>query len=379
MSEQPTEATSIPVAVLTGFLGSGKTTLLNRLINDPGLKDALVLINEFGEIGLDHHLIQAVDAEMVVMASGCLCCTIQSDLTKTLRQMALKRVRGEVPPFQRVVIETTGLADPAPILHTLMEDPLIGSHYRLDGVITTVDAVNGAQTLDRQLEAVKQAAVADRLVLTKTDIAPGDVGARLIERLRQLNPGAPILKAADDEATVARLFDAGLYDPTTKSLDAQRWLNAEAYEAPAHDHAHAHGHGHHHDHDHDPAHGDAQDPHDVNRHDARIHALCLTLDEPVDWEGFALWAQSLAAYRGEDLLRLKALVNVKGNDKPIAVHGVQHLFHPPAELPAWPSDDRRTRIVLITRDMSREMLEDSLKKCLTSTTLVPEGAFKNPL
>jgi G3E family GTPase len=364
----------IPVTLLTGFLGSGKTTLLNRLINDPALKDALVLINEFGEIGLDHHLIQAVDAEMVVMASGCLCCTIQSDLAKTLRQMALKRVRGEISEFRRVIIETTGLADPAPILHTLMEDPLIGSHYRLDGVISTVDAVNGWQTLDRQIEAVKQAAVADRIVLTKTDLADAATGERLTARLHALNPAAPILAAATGAATAERLFDAGLYDPKTKSLDAQRWLNAEAYDAPAPHHHHDHDHDH--DHAHDHGHGTAgQDPHDVNRHDARIRAHCLTLDEPVDWDGFALWAQSLAAYRGEDLLRLKALINVKGTDKPVAVHGVQHLFHPPAELPAWPSDDRRSRIVLITRDLSREMLEDSLRKCLGAGSLAPETMF----
>src|SRR5258708_29928208 len=186
MSAAATEAPLTPVAVLTGFLGSGKTTLLNRLINDPALKDALVLINEFGEIGLDHQLIQAVDAEMVVMASGCLCCTIQSDLAKTLRQMALKRVRGEVPEFKRVVIETTGLADPAPIIHTLMEDPLIGAHYRLDGVITTVDAVTGGATFDRQVEAVKQAAVADHIVLTKTHLADGPTRAPLVQRPRQL-------------------------------------------------------------------------------------------------------------------------------------------------------------------------------------------------
>ena len=359
----------IPVALLTGFLGSGKTTLLNRLINDPALKDALVLINEFGEIGLDHHLVQAVDAEMVVMASGCLCCTIQSDLAKTLRQMALKRVRDEIPRFQRVVIETTGLADPAPIIHTLMEDPLIGAHYRLDGVISTVDAVNGWQTLDRQVEAVKQAAVADRIVLTKTDLADAPAAERLRARLRQLNPAAPILAAAAGEATAERLLDAGLYDPRTKSMDVQRWLNAEAYDAPAHhDHDHDHGHAN----DHGPG---GQDPHDVNRHDARIHAVCLTLDEPIDWDGFALWAQSLAAYRGEDLLRLKALINVKGNDKPVAVHGVQHQFHPPAELPAWPSDDRRSRIVLITRDMARDMLEDSLKKCLGRGSFSPDATF----
>jgi G3E family GTPase len=363
----------IPVALLTGFLGSGKTTLLNRLIDDPALKDALVLINEFGEIGLDHHLVQAVDAEMVVMASGCLCCTIQSDLAKTLRQMALKRVRDEIPRFRRVVIETTGLADPAPIIHTLMEDPLIGAHYRLDGVISTVDAVNGWQTLDRQVEAVKQAAVADRIVLTKTDLADAATSDQLRARLRQLNPAAPILTAAAGEATAERLLDAGLYDPRTKSMDVQRWLNAEAYDDAAqhgHDHDHDDGHGH----DHGHAHG-AQDPHDVNRHDARIHAVCLTFDEPIDWDGFALWAQSLAAYRGEDLLRLKAIINVKGNDKPVAVHGVQHQFHPPAELPAWPSDDQRSRIVLITRDMARDMLEDSLKKCLGRDSFSPEGAF----
>jgi G3E family GTPase len=368
MSGGTPEGNLIPVALLTGFLGSGKTTLLNRLINDPALKDALVLINEFGEIGLDHHLVQAVDAEMVVMASGCLCCTIQSDLAKTLRQMALKRVRGEIGAFRRVVIETTGLADPAPILHTLMEDPLIGAHYRLDGVISTVDAVNGWQTLDRQIEAVKQAAVADRIVLTKTDLAEPAAHDRLVARLRELNPAAPILEAASGEATAERLFDAGLYDPKTKSLDAQRWLNAEAYEA--------HGHHDHDHHDHD-GHGVAgQDPHDVNRHDARIRAHCLTLDEPIEWDGFALWAQSLAAYRGEDMLRLKALLNVKGTDKPVAVHGVQHLFHPPAELPAWPTDDRRSRIVLITRDLSREMLEDSLRKCLGTGGLRPEAMFE---
>jgi G3E family GTPase len=257
-----------------------------------------------------------------------------------------------------------------------MEDPLIGAHYRLDGVISTVDAVNGEATLDRQVEAVKQAAVADRIVLTKTDLADAPARDQITTRLRALNPAAPILKAADGEAAAERLFDAGLYDPKTKSLDVQRWLNAEAYEP--HDHGHGHDHDHHHGHDHDHGHG-AQDPHDVNRHDARIKSVCLTFDEPLDWDGFALWAQSLAAYRGEDLLRLKAIVNVKDNPKPVAVHGVQHLFHPPAELPAWPSDDHRSRIVVIARDMSREMLEDSLKKCLGMGTFAPEQAFARPL
>jgi G3E family GTPase len=356
----------LPVSVLTGFLGSGKTTLLNRLLNDAGMKDVLVLINEFGEIGLDHQLIAAVDAEMVVLASGCLCCTIQSDLSKTLREMALKRVRGDIPAFKRVVIETTGLADPAPILHTLMQDPLVAAYYRLDGVVTCVDAVNGDRTLDTQIEAVKQAAVADRLVVTKTDVADPILLKALEARLSDLNPSAPRLYAATDGISPERLFDAGLYNPETKSLDVRRWLQAEAYDDHDHDHHHDHGHDHHH-HDHHHQ--------DVNRHDARIQALCLTIDTPIEWDNFALWAQSLTSHRGDDMLRLKAILNVAGQDRPVVVHGVQHLFHPPVLLPAWPDDDRRSRVVMIVRDISRAALENSLRTCLdTGEMSVPEKA-----
>jgi G3E family GTPase len=345
----------VPVSVLTGFLGSGKTTLLNRLLRDPAMAETLVLINEFGEIGIDHHLVQSVDAEMIVLSSGCLCCTVQSDLAETLRRMAIDRVRGAVPFFRRVVVETTGLADPAPILHTLMQDPLIAAHYRLDGVIATVDAVNGANQLDRQPEASKQAAVADRLIMTKRDLADAATQETLGRRLAELNPAAPILSP---DAPVARLFDAGLYDPNTKSLEVRRWLQAEAY--GAHDH---HGHDHHgHDHaDHD------QSPDDRNRHDARIRATCITLDQPVPWDAFVSWIESLADQRGEDLLRLKALINVAGRDKPIVVHGVQHLFHPPVELADWPDEDHTSRIVVIARDMPAAMLEDSLRKIIAAT------------
>jgi G3E family GTPase len=346
----------IPVSLLTGFLGSGKTTLLNRLLHDPAMAETLVLINEFGEIGLDHHLVQSVDAEMIVMASGCLCCTVQSDLSDTLRRMAIDRVRGKVPHFRRVVIETTGLADPAPILHTLMQDPMIAAHYRLDGVITTVDAVHGIGQLERQPEAAKQAAVADRLVLTKRDLASGDSMEELGQRLAALNPAAPIL---DTDVPVARLFDAGLYDPGTKSLEVRRWLQAESY-----DHDHHHGHDHGHGHDHDPP---GQSPADVNRHDARIRATCITIDEPLPWEAFVSWVESIADQRGEDLLRLKALLNVAGRDKPIVVHGVQHLFHPPVELESWPDQDHRSRIVVIARDLPPAMLEDALRKVIAAT------------
>jgi G3E family GTPase len=340
----------IPVTLLTGFLGSGKTTLLNRLLRDPALKNALVLINEFGEIGLDHHLIEKIEEsdgqQRILMASGCLCCTIQSDLSKTLRQMAIDRVRGTVTEFERVIIETTGLADPAPILHTLMQDPLVAAHYRLDGVVTTVDAVVGDATLTAQPEAVKQAAVADRIILTKQDIAdPATVDA-LRARLHKLNPAAPILST---DAPAPALIEAGLWNPDTKSLDVRRWLHADAYEAHGHHH-HDHDHGHHHHH------------HNLNRHDDRIEAHCLTVNAPLPWDAVTLWLQSLTAYRGEDILRLKAILNLRGQETPTVLHGVQHLLHPPVKLPAWPDADHRSRIVLITRDISRDLLEKSLKQ-----------------
>ncbi len=195
----PTGSATIPVSLITGFLGSGKTTLLSKLLRHPGMADTAVIINEFGEIGLDHELVEKIDGETVVMTSGCLCCTVRGDLVQALRTLYFRRVRGEVPKFQRLVIETTGLADPAPILHTLMEDPLLEAYYRLDGVITTVDAVNGALQLDAQFELVKQAAVADRIVVTKTDIAERAKADKLLTRLRRLNPGASLVTAIQGE------------------------------------------------------------------------------------------------------------------------------------------------------------------------------------
>ena len=345
----------LPVSVLTGFLGSGKTTVLNHLIQQPELSRTLVLINEFGEIGLDHDLVTHAKDEVVIeMASGCLCCTIRGDLAKTLREAPGRFAREGKVWFDRVVIETTGLADPAPILHTLMTDPGVARHYRLDGVIATVDAFNGASTLDQQIESVKQAAMADRLLITKTDLVDADVLRGLQERLRDLNPAAPQIIAIDGAIEPDSLFDAGLYNPKTKSLDVQNWLKAEAYAEP-HDH-------HHHDHDHqDVGHDHVHDHNDVNRHDAHIKAVCLTIDEPILSDALNTWLETLIVFRGEDFLRIKGIFNVVECDGPVIVHGVQHIFHPAVSLEEWPSEDRRSRVVFITRDIDEGALRGTLE------------------
>jgi G3E family GTPase len=293
------------------------------------------------------------------MSSGCLCCSIRGDLIDTLRRLYKRRDRGEVPRFKRLVIETTGLADPAPILQTLMGDPLLSAFYRLDGVVTTVDAVNGMDQLDRQFESVKQAAVADRLILTKTDLANADQRATLEARLHALNPAAPLLPVAHGAVAADQLFNAGLYNPAEKSPDVARWLKEESYAQAPQSHAHDH-HGDDHGHDHDHA-------LDVNRHDDHIRAFCLIHDRPIDWDKFVNWIEMLIAMRGADLLRIKGILNVAGSDAPVAIHGIQHLFHPPAVLPGWTGEDRRSRIVFITRDLERGWLEQSMAEFLAES------------
>ncbi len=345
---------TIPVTVLTGFLGSGKTTVLNHLLAQPELGDTAVLINEFGAVGLDHLLVSHVAEDIVLLNSGCLCCTVRGDMVNAMRDLFLKRVKGEVPEFNRMVIETTGLADPAPIIHTLMNDPLLSSRYRLDGIVSTVDAVNGAQTLDNHEEAVKQAAMADRIILTKTDIADFTQVEVLHARLRQLNPGAPIIRAVDGIVDPDAILDAGLFNDKDKIPDVFKWLNAEAYADLRRERDRKLGIGDDHAHHH----------HDVNRHDDRIQAFVFIRDEPVSWPALAFALELLISQRGENLLRIKGIVNAAESDKPLALHGVQHVFHPPATLPEWPGDDRRTRIVFITRDLERRVVEEMLVNVL---------------
>lgn len=332
--------TSTPVSLITGFLGSGKTTLLRRLLESPGLADTAVLINEFGEIGLDHQLLERIDDAMVLLQSGCLCCTIRGDLADALRDLHSKRERGLVPAFRRVAIESTGLADPFPILSTIRADPVLRHHCRVGNVITTIDAVNGAAQLARHRESLRQAAIADRLVVTKTDIAKPEAARDLLARLARLNPTAPVVRSAEDEIDPDDLLLRTAFDMSRKSGDARRWLSEAAHaDAAAHD-----DHG-----------------HDVNRHGETIRAFCLRFERPLDWTAFGLWLTMLLNRHGEKVLRVKGILNVAGEKAPVAIHGVQHLVHPPIHMRAWPDRDRSSRIVFIVEGLESQAIERSLR------------------
>jgi G3E family GTPase len=314
--------------------------LLNRLIRDPALAETAVIINEFGEIGLDHLLVEHVDEGVVLLQSGCLCCTLRGDLVQAFESL-LRDLDNQRIVFRRVILETTGLADPAPVLQTVMAHPYLVMRFRLDGVITLVDAIHGSSALDEHAEAVKQAAVADRIVLTKTDLIDtpeqAEALARLRSRLRTLNPHAPILDAAAGEATPARLTNCGLYDPQRKIPDVARWLGEEAYAEHAHHARH----------------------HDVNRHDDRIRAFAFATEQSIAAATFDMFLDLLRSVHGPNLLRVKGVVKISETpERPLVVHGVQHVFHPPSYLERWPDADQRTRLVFITRDVDPRHIHD---------------------
>lgn len=314
-----------PVTLITGCLGSGKTTLLQRLLGEPELSDTAVLINEFGEIGLDHHLLERIDETMVVLQSGCVCCTIRGELSAAIKDLHSRRECGLLPPFRRLVIESTGLADPFPILSTVRSDPVLRHHFCLGNVITTVDAVNGALQFDAQPQSVKQVAVADRLVLTKTDLATAEETTRVTKRLRRLNSGAPLWRAAEEDLDAAALLS---------TAEREAWQPTESDDAPDDDH---------------------------HRHADDICTLALTIDEPIDWARFGVWLTMLLNRHGQALLRVKGVLNVAGAATPVAVHAVQHLVHTPRHLAAWPDADRRSRVVFIARGLDPSVIRRSFR------------------
>ena len=344
----------IPVSIITGFLGAGKSTLLNRLLRDPDMKDAAVIINEFGEVGIDHLLVEASGDSMVELSNGCLCCTVRGELTDTLIYFREALADGRIKALKRVVIETTGLADPAPVIQSIIGATDISRDFSVDGVITLVDAVNGLSTLDNHEEARRQVAVADRLILTKQTLTDAGTIKVLTARLRKLNPGAPLIDGDTPEAAGYAMLSAGLYDPATKIADVSRWL----HEGDHHHHDHdGHDHDHHHHH-----------------HDEAIQSFSIVHERPIDPAALGMFIDLLRSAHGEKLLRMKAVVQLSDDpDRPLVLHGVQSIFHQPERLPAWPDPtDRRTRMVLITKDLPAEFVQ-SLFDAFTGTPRIDQA------
>ena len=337
----------VPVFVLTGFLGSGKTVLLNSLLRQPGFSDSAVVVNEFGEIGLDHLLVTAGDENIMLLDGGCLCCAMLGSLKETLADLYNKRARGVVPPFRRVLIETSGLADPVPILQAIMRDGVISHVFRLAGLICAVDAVFGSEQLERDEVAREQVAMADRILVTKIDLVGGACPEALEAQLARLNPAAEVLPVANGEVSASALLG-------DEASDAPPWLGVMAAS------------GEHHHHDHHPA------------HDASVAAESFRLERPATWSGLAAWISVMRERYGRDLLRCKGIVNVAGVAGPVVVHGVQGLFDT-LRLPAWPDAERRSRLVVIGRDLRRDDIAASLAWLhAPEGTLPPLNAHDSP-
>ena len=345
----------IPVTVITGFLGSGKTTLLSSILKKKEMQKTAVIINEFGEIGLDHALIGHTDENIVELQSGCICCTIQGDLNKTLIDLFDKMMNGKVSSFNRVLIETTGLANPVPIIHTLMSSIELIRIYTLDGVITVVDSVNGEKTLDLHEESLKQLALAEKIILSKTDIIDKDEIKSLIYRIKEINPVSQIVYSKFGNIPLEEIFGFGAYDPYKKSVDVKKWLAAEQYKDKKH---------HHH--------------HDVNRHNENIRAFSMMSENPVNMIAFSFFRDMITAALGANLLRMKGIINIAGEERPAVIHGVQHIFHPVQWLETWPDNDRRTKLVFITQNIKKEQIEDFFRPLMGLDTEkgIPKEIFE---
>ncbi len=336
----------IPLTVLTGYLGSGKTTLLKALLTQPEMAGTAVIVNEFGEVGLDDALIEAAQEETILLPSGCVCCAVRDDLVSALLKLHDDMMHDRIGPLERIVLETSGLADPAPIAHTLINDRDLFRIYRLDGIVTTVDAQHGLAQLDEAFEPARQVAMADRIVMTKTDLVPAEQASQVKDRLKVLNPAATILTAVKGAISPAQLFDIKAYELREEEQVAG-WLAADAYAGHVHDcsgEACSHPDHDHHHHDRQHLHG--------------IRSFCLSYDEPLDARKLEFAIELLRSAHGDNLLRVKGLLNVRDHTQPFVIHGVQQVFYPVEMLERWPSSDHRSRIVFITRDLDETKVRE---------------------